>query len=50
MMIAKPEGRNYSGDPGFDGRIMLNWIFGKYDLNWNYFIQLWTGGGLLSTR
>jgi hypothetical protein len=34
----KPEGRDHWGDPGIDGRIVLRWIFRKWDvryvLNW----------------
>jgi hypothetical protein len=38
------------GDPGVDGRIILRWIFGKWDggagtgLSW---LRIGTGGGLL---
>ena len=26
----------YLGDPGVDGRIILRWIFGKWDVGWGY--------------
>jgi len=36
-------------DPGLDGRVVLKWIFGKWDEGtWTGLIWLWTGrGGLL---
>ena len=33
----KSEGKNHLGDPGADGRIILRWIFRK----WN--VRVWTG-------
>jgi hypothetical protein len=38
------------GDPGVDGRIILRWIFRKWDVEtWTAFIwlRIWTGGGHL---
>jgi len=35
--VRKPEGRNHWGDPGVDGRIILGWIFRKWD------VGVWTG-------
>jgi len=38
------------GDPGVDGRIILRWIFRKWDLGvWtgSSWIRIGTGGGLL---
>ena len=40
--------RDHLGDPGVDGRIILRWIFRKWDgeawtgLIW---LKIWTGGG-----
>jgi hypothetical protein len=40
-LVRKSEGKNYWGDPGLDGRIILRWILGK----WN--VGIWTGLGWL---
>jgi hypothetical protein len=37
VLVGKPEGKNHLGDPGVDGRIILIWIFRK----WN--VEAWTG-------
>ena len=43
-------GRDHLGDPGIDGKIILNWIFGNWDggawtgLIW---LRIWTSGRLL---
>jgi len=29
ILVGKPEGRRPLGDPSVDGRIILEWIFGK---------------------
>jgi hypothetical protein len=36
VLVEKPEGRGYLKDPGIDGRIILQWIFEKWDrrVNW----------------
>jgi hypothetical protein len=31
ILVGRPEGRNHFGDPGVDGRIILKWIFQKWD-------------------
>jgi hypothetical protein len=31
VLVGKPERKNYLGDPGIDGRIILRWIFRKWD-------------------
>jgi len=33
--------RDYLGDPGIDGRIILRWIFGRWD------VGVWTGSSWL---
>jgi hypothetical protein len=37
ILVGKTEGRRPLGDPGVDGRIILGWIFGKWD------VGVWTG-------
>jgi hypothetical protein len=32
VLVGKPEGRRPLGDPGVDGRIILEWILGKWDV------------------
>jgi len=36
--------RDHLGDPGVDGRIILIWIFRKWD------VEVWTGSNWLGTR
>ena len=36
--MGKPEGKNHLGDPGVDGKIILKWIFRKWD------VEVWTAG------
>jgi hypothetical protein len=36
--------RDHRGDPGVDGRIILGWIYGKWD------VGVWTGLGWLRTE
>jgi hypothetical protein len=31
VLVGKPEGRDPLEDPGVDGRIILKWIFRKWD-------------------
>jgi hypothetical protein len=31
ILVGRPEGRNHLEDPGIDGRIILKWIFKKWD-------------------
>ena len=37
VWVGKPEGKRPFGDPGVDGRIILRWIFRKWD------VRVWTG-------
>jgi hypothetical protein len=37
VLVGKPEGKRPLGDPGVDGRIILRWIFRKWD------VGVWTG-------
>jgi hypothetical protein len=32
VMVGKPEGKSHWGDPGVDGRIILRWMFRKWDV------------------
>ena len=32
VLVGKPEGKNHLEDPGVDGRIILIWIFRKWDV------------------
>jgi hypothetical protein len=37
VLVGKLRERRHWGDPGVDGRIILRWIFKKYDM------RVWTG-------
>jgi len=37
VMVGKPGRREHLGDPGVDGRIILRWVFRKWD------VGVWTG-------
>jgi len=41
ILVGKPEGKDHLGEPGVDGRIILGWIFRK----WN--VGVWTGSSWL---
>jgi len=41
VLVGKPEGKRPLGNPGADGRIILRWIFGKWD------VGVWTGSSWL---
>jgi len=50
VLVGQPEGKNYLGDPGIDGRIILRGIFRKWDVEvWtgSIWLRLGTGGGHL---
>jgi hypothetical protein len=41
VLVGKPEGKSHLGDPGIYGRIILRWIFRKWD------VGVWTGSSWL---
>ena len=41
VLMGKPEGKGHRGDTGVDGRIIIRWIFRKWD------VGLWTGSSWL---
>jgi hypothetical protein len=48
VLVGKPEAKNHLGDPGIDGRIILRWIFRKWDVaTWTglIWLRIGTGGG-----
>ena len=48
FLVRKPEGKNHLGGPGLDGRIILRWIFMKFDVGvWtgSSWLRIGTGGG-----
>jgi hypothetical protein len=47
VLVGKPEGRKHLEDPDIDGRIILRWIFRKWDVGvWNgsSWLRIGTGG------
>ena len=36
-LVGNPEGKSYFEDPGIDGKIILRWIFSKWE------VRAWTG-------
>ena len=53
IVVGKPEGKNHLEDRGLDGRVILSWIFSKWDV-WAWTGSMWlrigTGGGHLGLR
>jgi hypothetical protein len=49
ILVGRPEGRHHLGDPGVDGRIILKWIFKKWDGAWTAlsWLRIGTSDGLL---
>jgi hypothetical protein len=50
VLMGKPEGKNHWGDPGVDVRLILGWIFRKWDVGvWTglRWLRIETGGGQL---
>jgi hypothetical protein len=48
--VGRLEGKNHLEDPGVDGRIILKWIFRKWEgeaLDWLDLARRGTGGGHL---
>ena len=50
VLVGKPEGKRALGDPDADGRIILKWIFRKWEgvarTRWSW-LRIGTGGGHL---
>jgi hypothetical protein len=46
VLVGKPEGKSHWGDPDVDGRIILRWIFRKWEgveTGWSW-LRIGTGG------
>jgi hypothetical protein len=44
VLVGKSVGKRTMGRPGVDGRIILRWIFRKWD------VGIWTGLGLIKIQ
>jgi hypothetical protein len=42
VLVGKPQERDHLGDPGVDGRVILGWIFRKWDEGYGLD---WAGSG-----
>ena len=53
VLVGKPEGKRLLGDQDVDGRIILRWIFRKWEgvvgTGWSW-LRIGTGGGHLWVR
>ena len=53
VLVGKPEGKNHWVDPDIDRRIILRWIFRKWEgvvgTGWSW-LRIGTGGGRLWAR
>jgi hypothetical protein len=50
VLVGKPERKNHCEDPGIDGRIILRWMFRKWDVEvWirSILLRMGTSGGQL---
>ena len=50
VLVGKPEERDHLKDPGVEGRIILRWVFRKWDVGaWTglIWLRIGTGGGHL---
>jgi len=50
VLVGNPETKKPPGNPGVDGRIILSWIFRKWDVGvWtgSSWLRIGTGGGQL---
>ena len=50
LLVGKPEGKRLLGRPGVDGRIILRWIFRKWNVvarTGSVWLRIGTGGGHL---
>jgi len=50
VLVEKLGGKNHLEDPGVDGRIILRWIFRKWDVragSRSMWLRIGTDGGLL---
>jgi hypothetical protein len=51
-MVGKPEEKRHLKDPGVNGKIIVKWIFRKWNggegaWTWLIWLRIGTGGGLL---
>jgi hypothetical protein len=34
VLVGKPEGKSHLGDPSIDGRVILKWVFRKWEVGY----------------